>query len=231
MRCRVVGAPVRSGRSFRKLSNVTLPETGPIMKRPVWGIALLVAAAACGGDHDNVVVRATLGPGGSQPVAGLPVRLLPYDRRAILDSLAQESGDSMPAFPQGAMERLRTLQAEAARVKPRGDTAVARVEAQRRAYLAQLDGIRKAREKWLADRRDDFEKAVKDRTSTPEKADTTDVAGRASFSVDEGNWWVVSSYVLPDAVLEWQRRVTLPKKGDSTVVNLTRQRAREEPFF
>jgi hypothetical protein len=201
------------------------------MKRPVWGLALLVAAAACGGDNDNVIVRASLGPGGSQPVAGLPVRLLPYDRRAILDSLAEESGDSMPAFPPDAMERLRMLQAEAARVKPKGDTAVARVEAERRAYLAQLDVIRKARLKWVEDKREDFEAAVKARTSDPEQVDTTDAQGRASFAVEEGNWWVVSSYVLPDAVLEWQRRVTLPKKGDSTVVSLTRARAKEEPFF
>ena len=201
------------------------------MKRPLWAIALLVAAAACGDDQDNVVVRASLGPGGSQPVAGLPVRLLPYDRRAILDSLAEESGDSMPAFPPDAMQRLRMLQAEAARVKPKGDTAVARVEAQRRAYLAQLGEIRKARQKWLDTQREDFERAVKERTSSPEMTDTTDAQGRASFSVEEGTWWAVSSYVLPDAVLEWQRRVTLPKKGDSTVVNLTRARAREEPFF
>lgn len=201
------------------------------MKRPLWALALLVAAAACGGDQDNVVVRASLGPGGTQPVPGLPVRLVPYDRRAILDSLAEESGDTIPAYPADAMERLRMLQAEAARVKPRGDTAAARVEAQRRAYVAQLDGIRKARAKWLADRQEDFEAAVKQRTSVGEKADTTDAQGRASFAVEEGSWWVISSYVLPDAVLEWQRRVTLPGKGDSTVVRLTRERAREEPFF
>jgi len=201
------------------------------MKRPLWALALLVAAAACGGDQDNVVVRASLGAGGTQPVPGLPVRLLPYDRRAILDSLAEESGDTIPAYPPGAMERLRMLQAEAARVKPRGDTAVARVEGQRRAFVAQLEAIRKARAKWLADRQEDFEAAVKQRTSVPERVDTTDAQGRASFAVEEGNWWVVSSYVLPDAVLEWQRRVTLPRKGDSTVVRLTRERAKEEPFF
>jgi hypothetical protein len=204
-----------------------------MVKRPVCGLALLLAAAACGGDRDNIIVRASLGPGGTQPVADLPVRLLPYDRRAILDSLAEESGDSIPAYPADAMQHLRMLQAEAARVKPRGDTAVARVEAQRRAYVAQLDGVRKARQKWLDDNRQAFEAAVKARTSEGEKADTTDAQGRASFSVEEGDWWVVSSYVLPDAVLEWQRRLPadLPKKGDSLVVNLSRQRAREEPFF
>ncbi len=203
------------------------------MKRPLWGLALLVAAAACGGDSDNVVVRAALGPGGTQPVADLPVRLIPYDRRAILDSLGADDDSPLPKYPPDAMQRLRMLQAEAARVKPRGDTAVARVEAQHRALVAQLDTVRKARDRWLEDRREDFEAAVKDRTSRTgftEHTDTTDAAGRAGFAVDPGRWYAVSRYVLPDAVLEWQVRVNAAK-SDSTVVRLTRQNAREEPFF
>lgn len=203
------------------------------MKRPVWSIVLLAAVAACGGSHDNVVVRASLGPEGAQPVGDLPVRLIPYDRRAILDSLAKDSGEPEPAYPDSALERLRMLQAEAARVKPRGDTAVARVEAQRRALVVQLEAVRMARDKWLEARREDFEQAVKERTSRTgftEKVDTTDATGRASFKVDAGRWYAVSRYVLPDAVLEWQVRVNA-EEGDSTVVRLTRQRADEEPFF
>jgi|GEM_PF-1427902 len=203
------------------------------MKRPLWGIALLLAAAACGGETDNVVVRASLGPGGTQPVADLPVRLLPYDRRAILDSLGAEDDSPLPKFPADAMERLRMLQAEAARVKPRGDSAAARVEAQRRVLMAQMDSVRKAREKWLEDRREDFEAAVKERTTNTgatEHTDTTDAKGRASFAVDPGRWYAVSRYVLPDAVLEWQVRVNA-EKSDSSTVRLTRQNAREEPFF
>jgi hypothetical protein len=203
------------------------------MKRPLWGLALLLAAAACGGETDNVVVRASLGPGGTQPVADLPVRLLPYDRRAILDSLGAEDESPLPKYPADAMQRLRMLQAEAARVKPKGDTAVARVEAQRRVLVAQLDSVRKAREKWLETRREDFEAAVKERTNNTgftEHADTTDAQGRASFAVDPGRWYAVSRYVLPDAVLEWQVRVNA-EKSDSTTVRLTRQNAREEPFF
>ena len=57
------------------------------MKRPLVVPALLLALAACDGGS-RVVVQASLEEEG--PVADLPVRLLPYDRQAILDSLAAD---------------------------------------------------------------------------------------------------------------------------------------------
>jgi hypothetical protein len=202
------------------------------MKRSVWVLAVLVAAPACGGG-ENVVVRASLDEAGAQPVPDLPVRLLPYDRQAILDSLARANESPEPRLPQDAMERLRSLQAEEARVKPRGDSAVARVAAAHRAYLAQLDGIRKAREKWLEDQRKDFETAAKERNphGLGELSDTTDAAGRAAFAADEGRWWAVSRYVLPDEVLEWAVPVRVREDRDSVVVHLSRKNARVDPFF
>jgi hypothetical protein len=202
------------------------------MKRSVWVLAVLVAAPACGGGGDNVVLRASLDEAGAQPIPDLPVRLLPYDRGAILDSLARENESPQPKLPADAMDRLRSLQAEEARVKPRGDSAVARVAAARRAYVAGLDSIRKARTKWLEARREDFETAAKERNSKGlgELSDTTDAAGRASFAADAGKWWAVSRYVLPDVVLEWAVPVRAKDK-DSVVVHLTRENARVEPFF
>jgi hypothetical protein len=202
------------------------------MKRSVWVLAVLVAAQACGGG-ENVVVRASLDDAGAQPVPDLPVRLLPYDRQAILDSLARANESPEPMLPRDAMDRLRSLQAEEARVKPQGDSAVARVGAQRRVYLAQLDSIRKAREKWLEDQREDFETAARERNphGLGELSDTTDASGRAAVSADEGRWWAVSRYVLPDEVLEWAVPVRVRKDADSTVVRLTRKNARVEPFF
>lgn len=192
------------------------------MKRSVWLVALL-ATAACGGG-DNVVVRAELD---GQPVGDLPVRLLQYDRQGVLDSLAAENGTPEPKIAGSAVERLRSLRAEAAAVKAKGDTAaLRRIEAERRALLAQVDSTRRARDKWLHDVDKDFQEAVK---GTPaEHADTTDAAGRASFGVDKGKWYAVSRYVLPDGVLEWQVPVTT-REGDSTVVRLTRANAHEEP--
>jgi hypothetical protein len=201
------------------------------MKRFVW-MAALLAVAACGGS-DSVVVRASLGDAGAQPVPDLPVRLLPYDRQGILDSLGLENEDPEPKIPRSMTQRLRTLQAEEAAVKARGDTAVGRIQAERRALMAQADSIRKARERWLASMREDFEKAVEERlghSGLTEKADTTDAAGRAGFAADPGKWYAVARYVLPDVVLEWQVPVTA-RDGDSTVVRLTRKNAREEPFF
>lgn len=180
-----------------------------------------------------MVVRASLEDGGRQPIGDLPVRLLPYDRQGILDSLGTENEDPEPKFAPGTLARLRSLQAAEAAVKARGDTAVGRIQAQRRALLLEVDSIRKAQEKWLEKMKDDFEKAVQDRVGRSglmEKADTTDAAGRASFEAEPGKWWAVARYVLPDEVLEWQVPVTA-REGDSTVVRLTRKRAREEPFF
>jgi pimeloyl-ACP methyl ester carboxylesterase len=203
------------------------------MKRCVWVLALLVAAGACGGG-ENVVVRASLGEEGGQPVPDLPVRLLPYDRQGILDSLAKADESPAPVLPADALEQLRSLQAEEARVKQQGDTAaVTRAQARRRAYLAQLDNLRKARAKWLDDRRTEFEAAAKDRNAKglPEKTDTTDARGRAAFSADEGRWWAVAQYVLPDRVLEWSVPVRVREGRDSVVVHLDRRNAKAEPFF
>src|SRR4051794_40584803 len=119
IRCRARGASVRSEVPFS-------PSSRPWpMKRSVWVLAVLVAAPACGGG-ENVVLRASLDDAGAQPVADLPVRLLPYDRQAILDSLARANESPEPTLPRDAMDRLRSLQAEEARGKPRGDSAAAR---------------------------------------------------------------------------------------------------------
>ena len=202
------------------------------MKRSVWVFALLVAAGACGGG-ENVVVRASLGEGGGQPVPDLPVRLLPYDRQAILDSLARADESPEPRLPRDAMEQIRRLQAEEARARQQGDTAgVTRVQAQRTAYLRQLEAVRTARAKWLEERRANFEEGAKAHNAKglPEQADTTDAAGRAAFSADAGKWWAVARYVLPDEVLEWSVPISVTEK-DSVVVHLDRRNARSEPFF
>ena len=201
------------------------------MKRSVWVLTVLVSAAACGGG-ENVVLRASLDEAGAQPVPDLPVRLLPYDRQAILDSLARDKESPEPKLPAGAMDRLRSLQAEEAKARPQGDSAVARVVAARRAYVAQLDSIRKARAKWLEAQAEDFAAAAKERNphGLGELSDTTDAAGRAAFAADAGRWWAVSRYVLPDAVLEWAVPVRAKDK-DSVVVRLNRKNARVEPFF
>jgi len=194
------------------------------MKRSLWVTALLLSAAACHGGN-NVVVRASLGEGGAQPVGDLPVLLLPYDRQAVLDSIAEDNDSPEPKIPRDAVTRLRSLQAAEAAVKAKGDTAVGAIEAQRRTLLAQIDSIRTAREAWLKDNRDDYDKAVEGR---PAKTDTTKANGRAGFGADPGKYWVSARYVLPDAILEWSVPVTVTKH-DSVVVRLTRRNAREEP--
>ncbi|HYJ78977.1 MAG TPA: hypothetical protein VEW03_05225 [Longimicrobiaceae bacterium] len=196
------------------------------MKRPLWVFALLAAAACDSGP--KVVVRASLDEGG--PIADLPVRLLPYDRQAILDSIAAEREEPEPVLPQDVIQRLRAIQAEEARRAPGGDSALARLRAERLALTARADSFTKAREAWLADLREPYEKAKQAALgSDSERADTTDASGRAELEAGEGKWWLVARYVLPESVLEWE--IPLAVRPDSTVVVLTRANARETPLL
>jgi hypothetical protein len=58
--------------------------------------------------------------------------------------------------------------------------------------------------------------------------DTTDARGVARVAA-EGRVWVWASYVLPDVTLEWNIPVTV--RGDSAVVELTRENAKERRFY
>ncbi|HET6231402.1 MAG TPA: hypothetical protein VFE05_15115 [Longimicrobiaceae bacterium] len=193
--------------------------------------ASCVALAACG--KPKVVVRATLGADG--PISDLPVRLLPYDRTAILDSLGRLMKTPEPAIPQELIQQLQSLDAEQEAVKQRGDTAVTRWDAARRALSARAEAIRAARQAWAAKAYAKFDSAVIKRTANTgytEKVDTTDAAGHAAMTGDEGKWWVVARYTLPYSELEWSIPVTLQKKGqDSVVVVLDRSKAKVEPFL
>src|SRR5690606_10139473 len=87
---------------------------------PMRRLVLLLAAgtavsAGCGGD---VVVQAQLeGADGAEPtlLADLPVRLLPYDRDALFDSLEAAYPEPEPAVPDSVLqlrEQMLAAQAE-----------------------------------------------------------------------------------------------------------------------
>jgi hypothetical protein len=189
--------------------------------------AAVLSAAACGGSH--VTVEAALDEG--RPIAGLPVWLLPYDRAALLDSLAAEADEPMPSVPPEWVERLRALDAALA---GREVDAEARAEAaaERQAIHARIDSVRVAHRAWEEDVYGGFDEAVERRvraTGQSEKMDTTDARGIARMGADEGRWWVWARYVLSESTLEWNEPVLL--RGDSARVRLTRENAREQPFF
>lgn len=194
------------------------------MMRPLAVLACLLLAAACGADP-KVVVRAEID---GQPVADLPVRLLSYDREAILDSLATAREEPEPRYPQELLQRLSAVQAEEARLRQSGDTALRRLGAERQALQARLDTVRKARQAWLEEIREPFEEAVADRSGA-ERSDTTDASGRAEIPAGEGKQWVIARYVLPETVLEWEMSIT--PRGDSTIVRLNRENAKSEPLL
>lgn len=79
------------------------------MRRPVWLIGTLIVAgvaSACGGGE--VVVQAQLAGEGQEarPISDLVVRLLPYDRDVVFDSLQEAAERPQPAIP----DSLVTLQ-------------------------------------------------------------------------------------------------------------------------
>lgn len=198
------------------------------MKRTPVLLLLLPLLAACGSDA-RVVVRATLD---GRPVTDLPVRLLPYDREAILDSISGALELPEPTVPAELLQQVRSLGAATGPGKPPGDTVAVQTAAQtRQALRARVDSITKARQVWSDTVSKVYEEVARTKQSElarAETADTTDTAGRAELSADEGKSWVVARYVLPDRELEWNVPVTL--RGDSAVINLTRENARERPY-
>lgn len=72
------------------------------MKRVLALPAILAALASVACSEPQVVVHATLADpasGASAPLANLPIRLLPYDRDAIFDSLAAAAETPEPPIP------------------------------------------------------------------------------------------------------------------------------------
>lgn len=193
-------------------------------------LAACVAAAGC--SDSKVVVRATLAEGG-QPVADMPVYLLPYDRQALMDSLAEAAGEPEPAIPAALVTQLESLNARERQMAAAGDSAVRTVRAQRAAVQAQVDSIRANRLRWrqrVFAPFDSVAQAKMQEMGAGAASDTTDTTGRARLSAaDEGRFWIYAAYVLPDVTLEWNVPVTV--RGDSTVVRLTRENATERRFY
>lgn len=195
-------------------------------------LLLLAACLAVAGCSDSkVVVRAELDPGG-RPVADLPVYLLPYDRQALMDSLARDSGKPEPAIPAALITQLESLNARERQLAAAGDTTLRQVRLQARGVQARIDSIRVARRAWRQRTFAEFDSLAEARMAelgTGAAVDTTDARGIAELPADEGPFWVYAAYVLPDVTLEWNVRVTV--RGDSTVVRLTRENAKERRFY
>jgi hypothetical protein len=199
--------------------------------RPVPHAVLLVslALAACGDGGPRVAVRTDLD---GAPVADLPVRLLPYDRDEVLDSLAEAADAPEPAIPPELLQQLQGLAAEERAVRQRGDTAVARFQAVRRAVFARADSLRAARRAWAQDAYAPFDSLAAGRAVTADReelADTTDASGTVTFTAEPGRWWVYARYTLPYSELYWNFPVQVT--DDSTVVRLSRANAKERPFL
>lgn len=191
-------------------------------------LAACVAAAGC--SDSKVVVRANLAENGG-PVADLPVWVLPYDRQALMDSLAEEAGDPEPGIPATLITQLEGLTARERELQAAGDPRLPAFRAQRQAVQKQVDSIRVARRTWRERTFADFDSLARAREGEMGGAaavDTTDARGVARVSA-EGRVWVWAAYVLPDVTLEWNIPVTV--RGDSAVVELTRENARERKFY
>ena len=192
-------------------------------------LAACLAAAGC--SDSKVVVRATLAEGG-EPVADLPVFLLPYDRLALMDSLAEAAGQPEPAIPSALITQLESLNARERQLAAAGDSTVRQVRAQRAAVQARMDSIRVNRRRWRERTFEHFDSVAQIKVAelgASPASDTTDASGTAQMPADEGRFWLYAAYVLPDVTLEWNVPVTV--RGDSTVVRLTRANAKERRFY
>jgi hypothetical protein len=188
-------------------------------------LALALVAAGC--DDPPVVVEASLD---GEPLAGLPVWLLPYDRVALVDSLVQESDEPEPAIPAELVAALDTARERERRAA--GDTLLAGLRARRQGLEARVDSIRVARRDWR-DRvyapLDSLARHREGELGVPARSDSTDARGIVRIPAGEGRFWVWSVYVLPEATLEWS--VPVAVLGDSATVRLTRETARERRFY
>ncbi|HEX6372665.1 MAG TPA: hypothetical protein VF006_27340 [Longimicrobium sp.] len=192
-------------------------------------LAACLAAAGC--SDSKVVVRASLAQAG-EPIADLPVFLLPYDRQALMDSLAKASDETEPEIPSMLVTQLESLNAQERRLSAAGDSTVRRVRAQRAAVQARVDSIRVSRRRWRQQVFADFDSVAEMKMAelgVSAATDTTDTRGVASVEADEGRFWLYAQYVLPDVTLEWNVPVNV--RGDSTVVRLTRENAKERRFY
>lgn len=196
---------------------------------PLAALLGALSLAACSERGPRVTIRTELE---GAPLADLPVRFLPYDRDEILDSLAAVARTPEPVVPPELLQQLQGLGAEERAAVQRGDTAVARVQAVRRALLAHADSLRAARRAWADQTFAAFDSLAIRRvgaTGREELADTTGTSGIVSFTAEPGRWWVYARYTLPYSELYWNFPVEV--SGDSTVVTLSRANARERPFL
>lgn len=193
------------------------------MKRLLPLVVLFLAAGCSRGPRVAVEARVD-----GRPVADLPVWILPYDREALLDSLAAAAETPQPGIPRGLVERLRSLENAPAAVNPPRDDPDSTGFAGD--PLRAADSLRRARAEWaqaVYARLDTI--AAEHRGDRPEFRDTTDAAGSAALRVEPGRWWVYARYRLPDAELRWS--VPLRVGPDGGAVTLDRDNARAVPAF
>lgn len=202
------------------------------MKQLLATFALIVFAAACGSEP-VVVVQATLDESGTaQGLDGLPVRLLPYDRDDVFDSLAGNADEPEPDFSPELLQQLSRVDSLEQNAAAGSDSLRAANAEFRRVVLARVDSVRAARSAWAGKAYQGFDEAVAKRieeAGRQEVVDTTAAGGVARIAAEPGKWWLYARYALPRHELYWN--VPFEFEGDSIVVRLTRENAEVRPLF
>lgn len=179
----------------------------------VLAVLLPCTLAACGGGSKVVVEARGVDPSTEEPIAlpHLPVRLLPYDRDAIFDSLTAASRTPEPVLPSPPTGE--------------GSDTIA-------ASAAELDSLRAARRAWASTTFAPFDSVARKKAKAAgltEVVDTTDTNGTARFRVEPGRWWIYARYVLPDRELYWN--VPLEVGSAGAQVRLTPANAQSRPLY
>lgn len=189
-------------------------------------IAVFLLLAAC--DDGVPLVVEVRHPVTGQPLADVPVRLLPYDRQRLLDSLRQAAPTPEPIPPADLLARARSLEALAASSNPSADSLARALAAVRR----DLDRWRAAHRAWSARTYaafDSLARAAAQASGRPEQADTTDAQGHATFRAPPGRWWVYAYFLGRDSAWTWHVPVDLADRPRRLV--LTRTHARAQPLW
>jgi len=247
------------------------------------GLAVLASAVlgACGSAQVTVTVELQNESGETTVLEDVEVRLLPYDRDQIFDSLEAVADSPEPQYPPDlvaaldeveearqqwmdtenrwnmlrdtlnqlseAMEGLNRgenryreifrewsgLESELQRAERRKDSDFGRFDELQQTSIGRSDSMKIVQADWAEEAFRDVGTVIAakiEATGLDQAADTTGVAGQATFAVPPGEYWIFARHRLPRDELYWNVRIEVVR-GEPVELRLTRENAEVRRVF
>lgn len=249
------------------------------------GLGLAVAASAlfgaCGPAQITVTVELQDESGETTVLEDVEVRLLPYDRDQIFDSLGAAADSPEPQYPPDLLAALDEIAAaqqqwldtenrwnmlrdtlnqlseameglnrgenryreifrewsdqesELQRTERSKDNDFERFDELQQTSIGRIDSMKIVVADWEDEAFRDVGTVIAARieaTGLDQAADTTGVAGQASFEVPPGEYWVFARHRLPRDELYWNVRIEVVR-GEPVELRLTRENAEVRRVF